>query len=65
MSEVAVPPELEKLLQEILANPNRLSYSAKYRILPQLDKLIQLQMRKLVTLQNLRDALSREIERRL
>jgi len=62
MEEVTIPPDLEELLQEAITHPGKLYNSYKrYRILGMLDKLINLQMRKLVTLQNLRDALHKQM----
>jgi hypothetical protein len=57
MSEVTMQPETEDLLKLVAQHPEKLNRWKVGKLLVQLDKLIQLQMRKLVTLQNLRDSI--------
>ena len=64
MSEVTMQPETEDLLRRVIEQPGKLNFWKASKLLSQLDKLIQLQMRKLVTLQNLRDAIAQQ-QRRL
>lgn len=52
-------PELEVLLQEISTGKKLLSFWRKSQVLDQLDKLVTLETRKLVTLHNLRDSIAR------
>jgi hypothetical protein len=60
MSEVTMQPETEDLLKQVITSPGKISRWQRGRLLVQLDKLIQLQMRKLITLQNLRDAVAQQ-----
>lgn len=53
-------PDLEDLLKEVVAKGKALPLFKYRQILPKLDKLIVLQMRKLVTLQNLRDSIEKQ-----
>lgn len=60
MSEVTMKPETEELLIKVIEHPGKLNRYKFFQLLAQLDKLVQLQMRKLVTLQNLRDGIAEQ-----
>jgi hypothetical protein len=54
-----IPKDLEQLLQEVATGRKPLSIFVQTKLLTQLDKIIHLTMRRLVNLQNLRDAIAK------
>lgn len=58
--EVTMSPDTEELLRKVIADPNKLNYYTRTKLLGQLNHLIALQTKKLVTLSNLRDAIERQ-----